>query len=57
LKEFGEKIPANKKEPIEAALAELKEAQKTEDVAQIEAATEKLKDVTDVEFEEVDDAK
>jgi len=103
LKEFGEKIPAEKKEPIETALAELKEAQKTEDVAQIEAATEKLntawqaasqeiyaaqqeaqggaggagaegapndqanagdagatdgaEDVTDVEFEEVDDAK
>jgi len=102
LKEFGEKIPAEKKEPIETALAELKEAQKTEDVAQIEAATDKLntawqaasqeiyaaqqeaqggagagaegapneqanagdagatdgaEDVTDVEFEEVDDAK
>lgn len=102
LKEFGEKIPAEKKEPIETALAELKEAQKTEDVAAIEAATEKLntawqaasqdiyaaqqeaqggagagaediptdqanagdggekggaEDVTDVEFEEVDDAK
>lgn len=103
LKEFGEKIPADKKEPIETALAELKEAQKTEDVAQIEAATDKLntawqaasqdiyaaqqeaqggaggnaedipnaeqanagdagasegaEDVTDVEFEEVDDAK
>ena len=102
LKEFGEKIPAEKKEPIETALAELKEAQKTEDLAQIEAATEKLntawqaasqeiyaaqqeaqggagacaegnpndqanagdagagdgaEDVTDVEFEEVDDAK
>ena len=103
LKEFGEKIPEDKKEPIETALAELKEAQKTEDVAQIEAATEKLntawqaasqeiyaaqqeaqannpggnaedipndqanagnagtgdgaEDVTDVEFEEVDDAK
>ncbi len=102
LKEFGEKIPAEKKEPIETALAELKEAQKTEDIAQIEAATEKLntawqaasqdiyaaqqeaqggagagaediptdqanagdggekggaEDVTDVEFEEVDDAK
>jgi len=42
LKEFGEKIPAEKKEPIETALAELKEAQKTEDIAQIEAATEKL---------------
>ncbi len=42
LKEFGEKIPAEKKEPIETALAELKEAQKTEDIAQIEAATDKL---------------
>lgn len=93
LKEFGDKIPADKKEPIEKAVADLKEAHKTEDLAKIDAATETLNaawqaasqdiyqasqdaagagqtgegaqdnssntadDVTDVEFEEVDDKK
>ncbi len=98
LKEFGDKIPADKKEPIETALNELREAHKAEDLDRIDAATEKLNaawqaasqeiyaasqaaagdqqgptadgaagdaqggtgnadDVTDVEFEEVDDNK
>jgi len=97
LKDYGDKIPAEKKEPIEAALNELKEAHKSQDLDKIEAATEKLNgawqnasqemyqasqeaqqgqdtgaatdqgdgeggsdsadDVTDVEFEEVDDKK
>ncbi len=95
LKEYGEKIPAEKKEVIESALVELKEAHKAEDLAQIDAATQKMndawqaasqdmyqatqdaeangagegtddggtsssddsEDVTDVEFEEVDDKK
>ncbi|MEI6576036.1 MAG: molecular chaperone DnaK [Bacteroidota bacterium] len=93
LKEFGDKIPADKKEPIESALAELKEAHKNHDVAAIDAALEKLNaawsvasqemyaasqaqegqqagadagqaggapkndEVTDVDFEEVKDAK
>ncbi len=38
LKEFGEKLPADKKEPIEKALAELKEAHKNKDLAAIDAA-------------------
>ncbi len=42
LKEFGEKIPADKKAPIEAALEKLKAAHKTQDVAQIDAATTEL---------------
>ncbi|MFN5254154.1 MAG: molecular chaperone DnaK, partial [Chitinophagaceae bacterium] len=33
LKEFGDKIPADKKAPIETALASLKEAHQTQDVA------------------------
>ncbi|TVR37835.1 MAG: molecular chaperone DnaK [Bacteroidia bacterium] len=37
LKEFGEKLPADKKEPIEKALADLKEAHKNKDLAAIEA--------------------
>ena len=92
--EYGDKIPADKKEAIENAVAELKEAHKVEDIAKIDSATETLnaawqaasqdiynaqqadggdgaeatadasdggsdntEDVTDVEFEEVDDTK
>ncbi len=93
LKEFGDKIPANKKEAIEKAHNELKEAHKTGDLDRIETAKNTLTeawqqasqdiyqaqqqaggtdpqggstdgqsagsadDVTDVEFEEVDDKK
>ncbi len=38
LKEFGDKIPADKKAPIETALEKLKEAHKTQDSAAIDAA-------------------
>jgi molecular chaperone DnaK len=38
LKEYGDKIPADKKAPIESALTKLKEAHKTQDVAAIDAA-------------------
>jgi molecular chaperone DnaK len=38
LKEYGEKIPADKKAPIEAALEKLKTAHKTADLAQIDSA-------------------
>jgi len=95
LTEYGEKIPAEKKATIEAAVTTLKEAHKSEDVVAIESATTALneawasasqdiyqaqqdapqgatadngaagdgaeggstesEDVTDVEFEEVDD--
>jgi molecular chaperone DnaK len=92
LKDFGDKIPADKRSAIDAALTELKEAHKIQDIAAIDVATEKLntafqaasqdiyqaeqassadqgssdgnsngqntaEDVTDVEFEEVDDKK
>ncbi|MBK8492314.1 MAG: molecular chaperone DnaK [Saprospirales bacterium] len=95
LKEYGDKIPADKKGAIESALTELKEAQKVQDFARIDKASEALNaawqaasqdmyqasqqggpedtagaegaqnggsstntdDVTDVEFEEVDDKK
>lgn len=97
LKEYGDKIPADKKGPIEAALAELKEAHKLQDIARVDKASQDLNnawqaasqdmyqasqqtggegpdmgtdgartqgksstsadDVTDVEFEEVDDKK
>lgn len=42
LKEFGDKVPAEKKAPIEEAMNELKEAHKTQDIDKIDAATEKL---------------
>ena len=38
LKEFGDKLPADKKAPIETALGNLKEAHKAQDVASIDAA-------------------
>jgi molecular chaperone DnaK len=43
LKEFGDKLPADKKGPIEEALEKLKEAHaKTQDFAGIDAATAEL---------------
>ena len=92
LGEYGDKIPADKKGPIESALAELKDAHKLRDLNRVDKATEALNtawqaasqdmyqatqqqggpegaadggsssssktdDVTDVEFEEVDDKK
>ena len=45
LSEFGDKLPADKKGPIEAALAKLKEAHKAQDVAAIDAATTELNNV------------
>jgi molecular chaperone DnaK len=38
LKEFGDKIPAEKKAPIESALTELKAAHASKDIAKIDAA-------------------
>ena len=88
--EYGDKIPADKKQPIEEALAELKVAYEAKDIAQMDAASEKLNtvfqaasqemynasnadqggaqqeasnsgnadgEVTDVDFEEVDEEK
>jgi molecular chaperone DnaK len=45
LKEYGDKIPAEKKETIEKAAAELKEAHKNKDIAAIDVAMEKLNEV------------
>ncbi len=45
LKEFGDKIPADKKEPIEKALANLKEAHKNEDIEAIDKAIAELNTV------------
>ena len=45
LKDFGDKLPADKKAPIEAALNKLKEAHKTQNLDGIDAATKELNDV------------
>jgi len=46
IKEFGDKLPADKKEPIEKALQELREAHKNKDVPAIDAAMAKHRDVS-----------
>jgi len=45
LKEFGDKLPADKKGPIEAALNKLKEAHKNQDMDGIDRYTKELNDV------------
>jgi len=42
LKDLGDKIPADKKAPIEAALEKLKEAHKSQDLAAVDAAMNEL---------------
>ncbi len=44
LKEFGDKVPADKKAPIEAALTKLKEAHKQQDMDAVDAGTKELND-------------
>ena len=45
LKEYGDKIPEDKKKPIEEAIAELKKAHASKDIPSIDSATEKLNTV------------
>ncbi|MFW5656869.1 MAG: molecular chaperone DnaK [Bacteroidota bacterium] len=53
LKEFGDKLPADKKGPIEEALNKLKEAHKSQDVAAIDTATSELNNVWQAASEEM----
>ncbi len=53
LKEFGDKLPADKKGPIEQALGKLKEAHKSQDLAAIEVATDELNKVWQAASEEM----
>ncbi len=53
LKEFGDKIPADKKSAIESALAELKSAHSSQNISAIDAATEKLNNAWHVASEEM----
>ncbi len=52
-KEFGDKIPEEKKAPIEAALAKLKEAHKNQDIAGIDAATTEMNTAWTAASEEI----
>ncbi|MBA6156494.1 molecular chaperone DnaK [Tenacibaculum sp. S7007] len=53
LKEFGDKLSDDKKGPIEAALTELKAAHESKDLAQIDAAMEKINEAWKVASEEM----
>jgi molecular chaperone DnaK len=53
LKEFGDKLSADKKDPIEAALTELKKAHESKDIAQIDVAMEKINEAWKVASEEM----
>jgi molecular chaperone DnaK len=53
LKEFGDKLPADKKPAIESALAKLKEAHKSQDVDAIDKALAELNAVWQVASEEM----
>ena len=53
LKEFGDKLPADKKGPIEQALAKLKDAHQKQDIESIDAATNELNTVWQAASEEL----
>ncbi|WP_332735230.1 molecular chaperone DnaK [Flavihumibacter sp.] len=53
LKEFGEKIPADKKAPIETALTKLKDAHKSQDIAAIDAAVAEMNTAWTAASEEI----
>ncbi len=53
LKEFGDKLSSDKKAAIEKALADLKEAHKSQDLAAVEAKTQELNQAWQVASEEM----
>jgi molecular chaperone DnaK len=53
LKEFGEKIPADKKTPIETALNKLKEAHKSQDASAVDAALTEMNNAWTAASEEI----
>src|SRR6187455_648653 len=53
LKEYGDKIPADKKAPIESALTKLKEAHKSQDIAQIDVAVAEMNTAWTAASEEI----
>ena len=53
LKEFGDKIPADKKAPIESALNKLKEAHKSQDVTAVDTALNEMNQAWTAASEEI----
>jgi molecular chaperone DnaK len=53
IKEFGDKIPAEKKAPIEAALEKLKTAHKNQDIAAVDAAMTEMNTAWTAASEEI----
>jgi molecular chaperone DnaK len=53
LKEFGDKLSADKKAPIESSLEELKKAHESKDLALIDAAMEKINEAWKAASEEI----
>ena len=53
LKEFGDKVPADKKAPIESALTKLKEAHKSQDLAAIDTAMTEMNTAWTAASEEI----
>jgi len=53
LKEYGDKIPADKKAPIETALSKLKEAHKSQDVSAIDTAVAEMNNAWTAASEEM----
>jgi molecular chaperone DnaK len=53
LKEFGDKIPADKKAPIESALVKLKDAHKAQNIQQIDAAVNEMNTAWTAASEEI----
>ena len=53
LKEFGDKVPADKKAPIEIALTKLKEAHKSQDLAAIDTAMNEMNTAWTAASEEI----
>jgi molecular chaperone DnaK len=53
LKEYGDKIPAEKRAPIDEALNKLREAHKTQDIAQIDAAMAEINNAWTAASEEM----
>ena len=53
LKEFGEKLPADKKAPIESALSKLKNAHKSQDIAAVDAAVAEMNNAWTAASEEM----
>lgn len=53
LKEYGDKIPAEKKQPIEDALEKLKEAHKSQDISAVDTAMEQMNQAWQAASEEM----